>query len=56
MGLDLCGNTLNSAPIFLPLGLFTEDFVFDIVNDFPDVPDNVPLVKEACLARNIQSG
>src|SRR5271166_5410614 len=44
-GLDLCGNTLNSSLISLPLGPFTEDFVFDIVNGLPYVPDNVPLVK-----------
>ena len=44
-GEDLCSNTLTSAPIILPFGPFTEDFVFDLVNDFPDVPNNFPLVK-----------
>jgi len=44
-GEDLCSNTLTSAPINLPFGPFTEDFVFDLVNDFPDIPNNCPLVK-----------
>jgi hypothetical protein len=44
-GEDLCSNTLTSTPIILPFGPFTEDFVFNLVNDFPDVPNNFPLVK-----------
>jgi hypothetical protein len=44
-GLDLCSNTLSSSLISLPIGPFTEDFVFDFVNNFIDVPDNVPLLK-----------
>src|SRR5277367_4385493 len=43
-GEDLCSNTLTSSPIGLPNGTFTEDFVFDFVNDFPHVPDDVPLL------------
>ncbi len=44
-GEDLCSNTLTSTPIILPFGPFTEDFVFNLVNDFPDVPNNFPLIK-----------
>jgi hypothetical protein len=44
-GEDLCSNTLTSTPIILPFGPFTEDFVFDLVNDFPDVPNNFPFVR-----------
>ena len=38
-GEDLCSNTLTSSPINLPIGPFTEDFVFDFVNDFPDTSE-----------------
>ena len=48
-GLDLCSNTLSSSPVFLSTGAFTEDFVFDFVNNFIDVPDNVPLLKGTAL-------
>ena len=41
-GQDLCSNTLTSSPIVLPTGPFTEDFVFDFVNDSPDTPNDVP--------------
>ena len=34
-GEDLCSNTLTSSSINLPPGPFTEDLVFDFVNDFP---------------------
>jgi PEP-CTERM motif len=44
-GEDLCSNTLTSTPVILPFGPFTEDFVFNLVNDFPDVPNNFPLVR-----------
>lgn len=44
-GEDLCSNTLTSSPIFLPNGPFTEDFVFDFVNDSPDTPNDVPLLR-----------
>jgi hypothetical protein len=44
-GEDLCGNTLISSPINLPLGPFTEDFVFDMVNDFTNYPDDLPLLQ-----------
>ena len=37
-GEDLCSNTLTSSPIILPTGSFTEDFVFDFVNDFHHYP------------------
>jgi PEP-CTERM motif len=43
-GEDLCSNTLTSSPITLPTGPFTEDFVFDFVNDSPDTPNDVPLL------------
>jgi hypothetical protein len=48
-GLDLCSNTLTSSPIDLPIGPFTEDFVFDFVNDFGHAPDDVPLLKATAL-------
>jgi PEP-CTERM motif len=52
---DLCSNTLISSPVNLPSGPFTEDFVFNLVNDFPDVPDNFPLVRAtASLETSIQ--
>ena len=35
----------TSTPIILPFGPFTEDFVFNLVNDFPDVPNNFPFVR-----------
>jgi hypothetical protein len=54
-GLDLCSNTLSSWPISLPIGPFTEDFVFDFVNNFLDVPDNVPLLGDCCPG-NVQRG
>jgi hypothetical protein len=41
-GENLCSNTLTSSPIVLPTGPFTEDFVFDFVNDSPDTPNDVP--------------
>jgi hypothetical protein len=41
-GEDLCSNTLTSAPTILPNGPFTEDFVFDFVNDFSAIPDDTP--------------
>jgi hypothetical protein len=44
-GEDLCSNTLTSSPINLPPGPFTEDFVFDFVNDFPHYPDDIPLLQ-----------
>jgi PEP-CTERM motif len=44
-GLDLCSNTLPSSPVYLSPGYFSETFVFDFVNDFINVPDNVPLLK-----------
>jgi hypothetical protein len=54
-GEDLCSNTLTSTPIILPFGPFTEDFAFDLVNDFPDVPNNFPLVKAiATLETSVQ--
>jgi hypothetical protein len=54
-GEDLCSNTLSSSPVNLPSGPFTEDFVFDLVNDFPDVPNNFPLVRAtASLETSIQ--
>jgi hypothetical protein len=46
-GEDLCSNTLTSSPINLPPGPFTEDFVFDFVNDFPHYPDDIPLLQAA---------
>jgi PEP-CTERM motif len=50
-GEDLCSNTLTSAPINLTPGPFTEDFVFDFVNNFPHYPDDVPgLQAKALLA------
>ena len=48
-GLDLCSNTLSSSPINLPEGPFSEQFVFDFVNTFPNVPDNVPLARAIAL-------
>jgi hypothetical protein len=48
-GEDLCSNTLSSPTINLPIGPFTEDFVFDFANDFPHVPDDVPLLKATGL-------
>jgi len=48
-GEDLCSNTLTSAPINLPPGPFTEDFVFDFANDFHDYPDDVPLLQASVL-------
>ena len=48
-GSDLCSNTLTSSPINLPPGPFTEDFVFDFVNDFPHYPDDIPLLQAAVL-------
>jgi hypothetical protein len=49
-GEDLCSNTLTSSPINLPPGPFTEDFVFDFVNDFPHYPDDAPCFKRLfCL-------
>jgi hypothetical protein len=54
-GEDLCSNTVSSSPIFLPAGQFTEDFTFNLVNNFPDTPDNVPLVTAmAALETSIQ--
>lgn len=54
-GEDLCSNTLTSTPIPLSFGPFTEDFVFSLVNDFPDVPNNFPLVRAiATLETSIQ--
>ncbi len=44
-GEDLCGNTLTSSPITLPPGPFTEDFVFDVVNEFMNYPDDLPLLQ-----------
>jgi hypothetical protein len=41
-GENLCSNTLTSSPIDLPNGPFTEDFVFDLVNNSPDTPNDVP--------------
>jgi hypothetical protein len=41
-GEDLCSNTLTSSPINSPAGPFTEDFIFDFVNDFPHYPDDIP--------------
>jgi len=39
----------------LSFGPFTEDFVFDLVNDFPEVPNNFPLVRAiATLETSIQ--
>jgi hypothetical protein len=46
-GDDLCSNTLTSSPINLPPGSFTDDFVFDFVNDFPHYPDDIPLLQAA---------
>jgi hypothetical protein len=48
-GEDLCSNTLTSSPIDLPPGPFTEDFVFDFVNDFPHYPDDIPLLQAGVL-------
>jgi hypothetical protein len=48
-GLDLCSNTLTSSPTDLPIGPFSENFVFDFVNDFGHVPDDVPLLKATAL-------
>jgi hypothetical protein len=55
-GLDLCSNTLPSSPISLPLGSFDEKFVFDFVNTFPNVPDNVPLLKATVLLEPSSQG
>jgi hypothetical protein len=52
-GEDLCSNTVSSSPVNLPSGPFTEDFVFDLVNNFPDVPNNFPLVRAAVLDTSI---
>jgi hypothetical protein len=46
-GEDLCGNTLTSSPINLPPGPFTEDFVFDMANEFTNYPDDLPLLQTA---------
>ena len=55
-GEDLCSNTLTSSPVDLPVGPFTEDFVFDFVNDFPHVPDDVPqLTADASLETSNQN-
>ena len=48
-GEDLCSNTLKSAPINLKPGPFTEDFVFDFVNDFGHYPDDIPLLQAKAL-------
>jgi PEP-CTERM motif len=48
-GEDLCSNILTSSPINLPIGPFTEDFVFDFVNDFPHDPDDAPFLQAAVL-------
>jgi hypothetical protein len=55
-GEDLCSNTLTSSPIDLPIGPFTEDFVFDFVNDFRHVPDDVPLLKATALLETSDQG
>jgi hypothetical protein len=44
-GEDLCGNTLVSSSINLPSGPFTEDLVFDMVNEFMNYPDDLPALQ-----------
>jgi hypothetical protein len=55
-GEDLCSNTLTSSPIDLPVGPFTEDFVFDFVNGFPHFPDDVPLLTATAFLETLNPG
>lgn len=55
-GEDLCSNTLTSSPVDLPVGPFTEDFIFDFVNDFPHIPDDVPLLKASAFLETLSQG
>ena len=52
-GEDLCSNTLTSSPVILPNGAFTEDFVFDFVNDSPDTPNDVPLLRATAFLETL---